>query len=313
MTGTVALTGITGFIGGALASLLAGRGWRVRALSRRPTETPGGRGIEIVPGALEDSASLARLIEGADAIVHCAGLVRARTRADFGRVNGEGTATLAALAAKAANPPRFVYLSSLSAREPQLSAYAASKLAGEQRLAESAAGMPWVVLRPPGVYGPGDRETLVLFRQYRNGLATVPAAAGARFSVICVDDLARALESVLAEPPESGTIAEVHDGRDGGYSWDDLAAAARRHLGRRIYCLRIPRSIMHIASVANAAGSGLLRRAPMITPGKVRELYHRDWVCADNPLSRLTSWRPEIDLDAGFARTFTWYRERGWL
>ncbi len=313
MTGTVAVTGITGFIGGALVNVLAGRGWRVRALSRRPTETPGGGGIEIVPGELEDPDSLARLIEGADAIVHCAGLVRARTRADFQRINGEGTARLATLAARAVKPPLFVYVSSLSAREPRLSAYAASKLAGEQGLAEAAGDMPWVVVRPPGVYGPGDKETLVLFRQYRNGLATVPAAAGARFSVIYVDDLARAMESVLAEPPEPGVIAEVHDGRDGGYSWNDLIAAAGRHLGRRIYSLRIPRSVMHMASLANVAGSGLLRRAPMITPGKVRELYHRDWVCTENPLSRLTPWRPEIDLDDGFARTFTWYQERGWL
>ena len=107
--------------------------------------------------------SLRRLVDGADAVVHCAGVVRGADQADFERVNVDGVARLVRSAAEQHPKPRFLLVSSLAAREPGLSQYAASKRKGEAALASESDGMPWAVIRPPAVYGPGDREILAAF------------------------------------------------------------------------------------------------------------------------------------------------------
>jgi nucleoside-diphosphate-sugar epimerase len=170
----IALTGATGFIGGAVARRLLREGWEVRALYRPSSRNDpvACAGLSWIPGSLEDTEALARLVAGADALVHCAGVVRGAGRDVFDRINAEGVARIAARAA-AAQVPRFLLMSSLAAREPQLSPYAASKRAGEVALARTAGAMAWVVLRPPAVYGPGDRELRTLFRCIGHGLLPV--------------------------------------------------------------------------------------------------------------------------------------------
>jgi nucleoside-diphosphate-sugar epimerase len=153
MARTVAVTGATGFIGGHIARALAAAGWRVRALTRRLPIHPALAQvpIEVVIGDLADGDSLGRLLAGAEAAVHAAGLTRARRASDFLRVNADGVAALVRCAARMARPPRFLLLSSLAAREPGLSAYAASKERGEAALRAADKGLVWTILRPPAV------------------------------------------------------------------------------------------------------------------------------------------------------------------
>src|SRR5262245_24206834 len=139
MPGPVALTGATGFIGRHLANHLRTRGFTVRALTRRPQ--PHLEGLAWIPGDLSDLAALARLLDGASFVVHCAGVVRGASVDDFDRVNAAGTANLIAAALALPRPPPFLLISSLAAREPDLSWYAASKRKAETRLA-AADGLP---------------------------------------------------------------------------------------------------------------------------------------------------------------------------
>ena len=166
MRGVIALTGATGFIGSAIARKLVKEGWRVRALIRAPLRRERLEGIPIqwVHGTLEDIEHLDSLVGDADAVVHCAGAVRGITDADFYPVNVEAVSRLAHIAAIRSPAPRFLLISSLAAREPNLSVYAASKRMGEIALSQMAGGFVWTVLRPPAVYGPGDRAMLPLFR-----------------------------------------------------------------------------------------------------------------------------------------------------
>ena len=126
---------------------------------------------------------------GCDAIVHGAGLVRALTAREFFQVNESGTAQLLEAAAKAAPDARFVHISSLVAREPQLSPYAASKRAAEHKLAALAGARDWIALRPPAIYGPGDHELLPLFKAAKLGILAYPASPNARVSTLHVADL----------------------------------------------------------------------------------------------------------------------------
>lgn len=301
MTGTVAVTGATGFVGQALVEHLLRSGWRVRALvHRRGLEASGTAMLETVSGGLEDGAALERLLAGADALVHVAGRVRGRGARDFRPVNADGVERLARLALDRPRPPRFVLISSLAAREPGLSHYAASKREGETRLADLAAGssMRCAVLRPPAVYGPGDRELLPLFRTMARGIVPVPGPAGARASLLHVNDLAAAVGQLLESTAE-GTY-ELHDGTPGGYSWDDIAATVAAVTGRRRgRRLPLPGALLRGLAGLNLAAATLLRYQPMLTPGKVNELRHPDWVCDNSALTRATGWRPAITLRDG--------------
>jgi nucleoside-diphosphate-sugar epimerase len=299
-----AVTGATGFVGPHLIAALARHGWTLRLLIRRWTPLPSLAGVdaEIVWGDLTDEAALRRLVRGADAVVHAAGVIKARRLEDFQAINGTGTARLSSVAP---NVP-FLLLSSLAAREPQLSPYAASKRAAEEVVSRRKG--PWLAVRAPAVYGPGDRETLAYFKMAAHGFALQPNRRDARLSLIHVEDLAEALALALDRPLPS-TVQEIDDGRAQGYSHADMAAAAAGALGRRIHTLRVPQGLIGTAAILNS----LRPSAQILTPAKVRELFHADWVAHDRSLAAATGFTARYDLTEGFRNTIRWYRTHGWL
>jgi nucleoside-diphosphate-sugar epimerase len=299
---TLALTGATGFIGSAIARRLRASGWSVRALCRSAAP-PAGAGVEWVRGSLEDPAALQVLAAGAEAVVHCAGAIRGATPADFDRTNLQGTRQLVRAANRSGGVSRFLLMSSLAAREPHLSPYARSKRLGEDALQAAAGRMAWTILRPPAVYGPGDRETLPLVRCMRLGVAPVLGGPEARFSLLYVADLADAVAHLLDAPEWQPGPFEIHDGCRGGYGWADLVETVGRILGRRVRPVRIPSMLLRWAGRINLRWSVGRDRMPMLTPGKVRELTHPDWVCDDAPLRAAAGWCPQVRLEAGMRRT----------
>jgi len=260
----------------------------------------------MVLGDLGDEAALKRLVEGADVVVHAAGLIKARRPSEFMAVNRDGTALLSALAPDA----RFLLLSSLAAREPQLSPYAASKRAAEEVVAGRSG--PWLTIRAPAVYGPGDRETLAYFRSVAGGLAPRPRMADARLSLIHVADLAQAVALAVANPPPASTY-EIDDGKDGGYTYLDMARLAGEAVGRRAWSLAIPRPVMALLARVNATTNALGRSIQILTPAKVNEIFHRDWTVHDRRLAGALGFAPRYDLARGFHETILWYRQQGWL
>ena len=308
MSKLVAVTGASGFVGAHLVAALARRGLRLRLLVRRwsPLPSLAGVSVDMVLGDLGDEAALKRLVAGADAVIHAAGLIKARHPSDFMAVNRDGTALLSALAPDAT----FLLLSSLAAREPQLSPYAASKRAAEE-VAASRSG-PWLTVRAPAVYGPGDRETLAYFRAVARGLAPRPKVPGARLSLMHVEDLAEALALAADRPPAVSTY-EIDDGREGGYGYQDMAEAAGRALGRRPLSLAVPRPVMAMVARLNLLRHSLGGSVQILSPGKVNEIFHSDWTVHDRRLAAALGLAPRYDLAAGFAQTILWYRRQGWL
>lgn len=308
MNRLVAVTGATGFVGLHLVSALARRGLKLRLLVRRWSPLPSLPGVEaeIVQGDLADESALGRLVTGADVVIHAAGLIKARSAADFRTVNALGTARLSALAPQA----RFVLLSSLAAREPQLSAYAESKREAERVVAGRAG--PWLAVRAPAVYGPGDRETLAYFRTAACGLAPRPWLNGACLALIHVEDLAEVLAAAVERPPPD-SVYEIDDGREGGYGHGDMAAAAGAALGRSIISLPVPRIAMEAVGWANSLRQALGGATQILTRAKVREIFHADWTVHDRRLAAAIGFRPRYDLNSGFRDTVIWYRRQGWL
>lgn len=308
MSEWVAVTGASGFIGQTLCRLLRQRGWRVRALLRATQRVEASRLCidEPVAGALDDAAALHRLVDGAAAVVHCAGAVRGASQAAFDRVNVDGVRSLLAALGKVDPAPRLLCLSSLAAREPQLSFYAASKRRGEQLLEQQGGPLNWMALRPPAVYGPGDRELLPLFRVMAKGFAPLPGRADARFSMIFVDDLAAAIIAWLRQPEVPSGVYSLHDGRDGGYDWTDVCNTVETLCRRSVRPLPIPRGVLDVPAWLNRSLAPRFGHAPMLTPEKLRELRHPDWVCDNAALHKVLDWQPLLQLEEGLRRTPGW-------
>lgn len=307
MSQTIAITGATGFIGGHLIEALQARGADLRALTRR--DRPARAGLTWVPGDMGDRAALQRLVEGADAVIHCAGMVKARTTRAFFDANAGAVARLADAVLAGAPAARVVHLSSLAAREPGLSDYAASKAAGETVLRQTG-GLSWTALRPPAVYGPGDMEILKLFKSLKFGVGFLPGHRDGRVSVIHVHDLTAAILALLDAPAAhaQGRIFELDDGRPGGYALAEVYETAAAILDRPVRLLTVPAPALTLAGGVNQAFSRLVGRDPMLTPGKVRELTHPDWVAQDPLLNATGLWQPQIALGQGLAGTLAWYR-----
>lgn len=294
----VALTGGTGFLGRHVLDLLVQHGHSVKALARR--EQTARDHIEWIAGDLADTAALARLCDGADAVIHVAGVVNAPDAAGFDAGNRAGTANVAA-AAKAAGVARFVHVSSLAATQPQLSAYGASKAAAEAELP----GLDPRIVRPPGIYGPGDTETLDLFRMAARGFVLLPPRG--RASWVHVDDMARLIVA-LAEADEAPALVEADDGREGGWTHEAFARALGTALHKRGIVLHAPVWLLNLGAKAD----GWLRgKGAKLTADRASYIAHPDWTIdpALRPLPDL--WQPQVATPDGLAATGEWYRRHG--
>jgi 2-alkyl-3-oxoalkanoate reductase len=309
----VAVTGLTGFVGRNVARALTREGTRWRGLVRDRSklaalDLPQG---EIIVGSLEDKTSLERLCEGSSAVIHCGGNIAALSRQDFFQTNVAGTSLLLA-ASIGTGVKRFVQVSSLAAREPGISNYAASKRAGEEAVKEEGGGISWVIVRPPVVYGPGDAATVPLMKSLARPVAVLPGSSKSRLSLIHVKDLARALVTLASNHDIESIILEIDDGKAGGYNFEEIAAAASRATGLKTRVIFLPRSLLAGPAWLSLVMARAARTPAMFCPDKLGELYHCDWVVSpDRP--EFAGWRPQIDFSTGYADTLKWYKEHGWL
>jgi nucleoside-diphosphate-sugar epimerase len=301
---TLAVTGGTGFVGRALLEEAAKRGLDVRALARR--EQKPAAGVEWVSGHLRDRKALMRLVRKAEAVIHVAGVVNTPDPMGFHLGNVEGTLALIE-AAVAAGVPRFVFVSSLAAREPELSKYGASKAHAEKLV--RASGLDWTIVRPPAIYGPRDREMFEIFRAARWGVVPMPPPG--RMSVVHVADLARLLLALV--PGSEGVsqrVFEPDDGREDGWSHRELARAIGWAVGRRPWVPHLSKATLTRLARIDKAVRG---RKARLTLDRVGYMAHPDWVSrpAKRPPRKL--WKPEVPTLEGLKATAEWYRKEGWL
>jgi len=294
----VALTGATGFLGGHVLRRALEAGHAVRALTRKPQ--PPRDGVTWVAGALDTLPALVTLCDSADAVIHVAGVVNGDA-ATFDAGNRIGTVAMLA----AATGKRFVHVSSLAAREPQLSNYGASKRAAEDAVAAST--LDWRIVRPPAIYGPGDTDNLELFRFAKWGV--VPLPPGGRLSVIHADDMARLIVT-LATSGESGVLYEADDAMPSGWRHSDFARAIGSAVGRKVLTIPLPAALVRVGAKIDGALRGPLAK---LTADRAAYFCHRDWVIdpAHRPPPAL--WTPRIGTAAGLAATAAWYRDNGWF
>ncbi|MBV1918280.1 MAG: NAD(P)-dependent oxidoreductase [Sphingomonadaceae bacterium] len=300
----LAITGGTGFVGQALIDRALARGCTVAALARQPQ--PPRDGVSWVRGTLADGAVLAAMMGEAEAVIHVAGVVNAPDLAGFEEGNVAGTLNMLE-AAKQAGVPRFIFVSSLSAREPELSNYGGSKARAEQLV--KASGLDWTIVRPAAIYGPRDREMVELFKAAKWGI--VPTPAQGRLSVIHVEDLC---ELLLALVPGgegvTGLSIEPDDGRPGGWTHYDFARAIGFAMGGRPKIIGLSEKTMKRAAKVD----GFVRRKrAKLTADRAAYFSHPDWVVSGDARPAASLWQPRIETREGLKTTAKWYRENGWV
>lgn len=292
----VAITGATGFIGSVLVKKLIEDNWAVRALTRtaRFSDTDA---IQWIEGDLNNLTALHRLVDDAPYVIHCAATVRGNSFEEFARTNIEGTKNVLRAIRERQQSSRFLLISSLAARQPELSWYAKSKYLSEQHLMEQSEKLSWAIFRPTAVYGPGDKELKPLFQAMHRGLLPVVGKMTNRFGLIHVDDLTAAIQAWLSAAEAIEGVFELDDGLVGGYSYQSLIALAQRTWARPIRGIMIPDYLIRNIAVANLWLARILHYSAMLTPGKVNELQHHDWVCDNTKLmDALPVWQPRIRL-----------------
>ena len=299
----LAITGGTGFVGAHLIDVALAAGHEVAALTRREQQSRDR--LRWVPGSLEDREALEALVADAEAVIHVAGVISAPTAAGFELGNVAGTLAMLA-AATAGGIARFVHVSSLAARKPKLSLYGASKARAEELVKGS--GLDWAIVRPPAVYGPGDKETLELYRMAKLGLMLMPPRG--RLSVLHANDLARLMLALTGTDAPSGVIIEADDGKPNGWTHREFARALGHAIGNRPAIVSSPGILLRLAARADQFVRGPHAK---LTVDRAAYFSHRDWVIDPKLNAPDNLWRPEISTPQGLAETAAWYRQQGWL
>jgi nucleoside-diphosphate-sugar epimerase len=325
----VLVTGASGFLGSHVAELLSARGTQVRALvrktsNRRHLETL--RNVELFEGGVEEPDRVREAIDGVDAVIHAAGLVKARNTDEFFATNVGGTSNLIDAARRRGRPiDRFVYVSSLEAcgpsvdgkpvpaeQENPVTRYGRSKLAAEKVVLSAKDEMPVVILRPGAIYGPRDGEILEVLRTIKHGLLPLVAGGVAKAVWVYATDCAEACIRAIDAPVPSGRSYFVDDAC-GALDQKQLFADAERALGKRaLVRANLPAPlVMQVARGVEMFGR-ITNRPVMFTREKAHMLLQH-WVCSSEDTRRDLGWEPQVRWADGIKRAVTWYRENGWL
>ena len=338
--GQVLVTGASGFIGSRLVDALLQTGYEVRCLVRASSNRAklDATAVELVTGDVTDPESLSSAVAGVDAVFHLAGVTKALRRGEFERVNAQGTANLAEICARSSASPVLVLISSLAAAGPSpeshlrhesdpampVSNYGRSKRGGELAAARWAGEIPISIVRPPMVFGPGDRDFFNMVRPIaRYGLHVVPGISRRRYSLVHADDLSAALCLVAQNGRRLPLdVSSSSDPGQGYYfvassetpSYPELGELISRALGKPgVRIVRGPLALAWLAGAFGELGSQLRRRPGIINLDKAREASAGDWTCDASRSRAELGFAPQEDLLDRLRETAQWYIEQHWL
>ena len=334
----VLVTGASGFIGRHLVRHLIDCGCQVSCLVRATSciDEPRSAGAQLVTGDVTDWARIGRALAVSQAriVFHIAGLLKALRNDDFLRVNAGGVESVAAACANCTDKPVLVVVSSLAAAGPcavgrprvesdaptPVSAYGCSKLAGEQAAARYAGVVPISIVRPPIVFGPGDRGMLEMFRPIaRWGIHAVPGWGERCFSLIHVADLVEGL-LLAAEKGEhlhpNGLPGQgvYFMATEDELTYTELGQAMATALGKkRATVVHLPGPLVKLVGLCGDAMTWIRQRPAWVNSDKMTEALAGSWMCSSAKARTQLGWSPTAALAKRLYETAQWYRQARWL
>ncbi len=327
----ILVTGATGFIGSVLVDYLKSRYDTVLVLLRPESDAAkaSSMGVDIRKGSYEDPASLRAAVRGVDSIIHLAGVTKSIDEKGYYDGNVQPVKKLLE-AVREENPglKRFVLVSSLAAAGPAdnpdpgileedvpepVSDYGRSKLDAEKICRSFQDSLPITIIRPPAVYGPGDKDVLQFLVMLKKGLVLAAGDSGVqRLSLVHVDDLVRGI--VMASESQVGAGETFFITSPKGYSWDELSAVAARELGvKKVRKISLPKPLMKFFGNIAGSISSITGRSGFLNPDKVNEMVQDYWVCSPEKAEKRLGFTASVSLEKGMHTTIAWYKEKGWL
>ena len=326
------ITGANGFVGSNLVRELLKENYEVYCLVRKTSNVKllAGLKVSYLYGSIDNKSSLMEAFNSLktdfpEYIIHCAGVLKGRTREDFFSVNADGAKNLveACLPYKE-KIKRFVYISSLAASGPAtmtnprreadlpnaVSYYGQSKLAGESELKKFSSKMPTTILRPTAVYGPGDKGIYTYFKLINSGIMPNAGNMEMEISVIFVEDLVRSILFVMGKKEAEGETYFVSD--ETVYKLKEILDEIKKALNKKTFPLIIPDFLLYIVAVISEFIAGLFGKATFLNRQKYLEIQQKGWVCSTDKLNQL-GFKQEYDLKRGVEKTVIWYRKNNWI
>ncbi|MEO6417829.1 MAG: NAD(P)-dependent oxidoreductase [Polyangiaceae bacterium] len=326
----VLVTGGSGFLGSYIAEQLSREGHTVRALVRKSSNRKFLEKLdrlEFAEGAVEDADKVEEAMKGVDAVIHSAGLVKARSPEEFRATNVQGTVNLLDAAKKhAPKMKRFVFISSLAAIGPSFDGkpvsglqdpnpvthYGRSKGEAERLVRAEKDRLPVTIIRPPLVYGPRDNETFAFFQSVSRGVLPILGDGLNTLSVIYASDAASACVRAIDADVPSGNAYFVDDGV--AHVWREALADVELALGRKARLrIGLPLGVVAAAALGSELYGRLRNKAVMLTRDKVNELKQPHWVCSSDDTRKDLGWKSEVGWREGTSLAAKWYQENGWL
>jgi nucleoside-diphosphate-sugar epimerase len=316
----VAVTGATGFIGRHVTAHLVARGFAVRVVVRPESTHKAPDGATMIRAPLEPGA-LKHAFDGAEAVIHLAGIVSALHPAAYSAVNVDGTRAVAI--ATGAVSAHLVHISSVAAAGPAPAGsprgeddvpnprtpYGCSKLEGEQAV-KATPGLRWIILRPSVVYGPGDRAMLPLFKLAERGWLPLVGRADAAYTFVHVDDVVRAIGAAIDTPVRNDVLFVGHPRP---VTARQILEAVRSAVGRPVTIVAVPQAITHLAAAVCDVAGRIIGRPLPLNRWRYVELSAEGFVCRVDRLRDRLGIVAKLDLCDGLAQTAEWYRRAGWL
>jgi len=328
----ILVTGASGFIGAGLVSALAEAGHEVCALMRPTASNEYLKGVPFtrLSGDLLDPESLVRACQNVEAVFHLAGLTAAKSREEFFRFNAEGTKNIGTAAVQAC-VKRFVYVSSQAAAGPStglspktesepdhpVSSYGESKLRGELYLDEMKKDLPFIVIRPPMVYGPRDKNVFIFFKSIqRQWMPILPARTPTGhkyYSAIHVDDLIQALVKTVDAPQSifDGGRFFVSDGQI--YTQERIMTLIAKELQVKPIRIQVPETLVGALAAGGSLMGAVLKKKLLLNKDKLNELRPDYWICSPQKAFDQLHFKPKYTMESGIPQTVTWYKVHGWL
>ena len=262
-----------------------------------------------------------------DYIVHSAGITKAVRKSDFDRINYEQVRNFVdVLIELDAAPDSFIFMSTLGAMgvgdeinytplPPNCApnpntAYGKSKLKAESYL-KSLPDFPYVILRPTGVYGPRDKDYLILMRAVKNGMDVGAGFRKQILTFIYIDDLVKIVFNCI----EKNIYRKEYNVADGDvYTDTQFNTIVKQALQKkRVIRLKVPLWVVKPATFVSEKIFSMLGKSTTFNTDKYKIMKQRNWSCDITPLQHELDFQPDYRLKKGVEKTVKWYKEKGWL
>ncbi|MGH8015025.1 MAG: NAD-dependent epimerase/dehydratase family protein [Candidatus Zixiibacteriota bacterium] len=324
---SILITGANGFLGSRLCRKFLDEGFLVIAGVRKSADLSLLKELKVEYryGDVSQIETLPEMVKSVDYVIHSAGLVKARRKQSFFDVNEKGTANLFEAVGRY-NPSvrKVVYISSTASSGPSrnglpvteddppnpITTYGRSKLAGEKVALSYSNKFNVISIRPPGIYGPGDRETFPFFEAVYKKFRPIIGNPKRRLQLIEVDDLCRALVFAVTKDTPSGLICFAAENK--AYTMKELIDLLGESCSREGFRLYIPTVLFYLMALIIQGAAALVGATPMLTKEKADELL-ASWLVSTERAEKYLGFRSDIDFRSGAKLTYDWYIKHGWL